>query len=175
MPKAHIRPHNHEINVIIDEEGWKSQSLDFEQLIPSIVEHVLKAELISEFVELNVRLTNNHVMQQLNRDFRQQDKPTNVLSFPSDTEEPSYFIEEAGQWNLGDVAFGYEIIAKEAGEQGKTFKNHFIHLLVHGTLHLLGFDHLTDEEAEEMESLEIQLLEKLGISNPYLDQRPDCQ
>lgn len=157
----------HEINLIVDSELWHNQPLDYNWLVRFIVEFVLKKELVSEYVELNVRLTDNTTIQQLNKDFRQQDKPTNVLSFPIHNEEDFNVFIEDELLQLGDIALAYETIEQEAREQHKTFKDHFIHLLVHGTLHILGFDHITDEEAEEMETLEIEILKELNIANPY--------
>lgn len=167
MEKVRQIRQDHEINLIIDEERWQSHPLPYNKLIPAIIEIVLKVELISDFIELNIRLTSDDVMQQLNKDFRNLDKPTNVLSFPAYHEDGPNFFASNDLLPLGDIAFGYETIEREVKEQGKTFKDHFIHLLIHGTLHLLGFDHLTDDEAEEMEALEIRILKGLGIKNPY--------
>lgn len=167
MPHTNKMCQGHEINVIIDGTLWQKQELEYQTLIASIVNLVLSKELISEYTELNVRLTDDAVIQGLNKEFRNQDKPTNVLSFPAEPDEKfdELFAEEL--LPLGDIALAYETIEREAANQGKTFKNHFIHLLIHGTLHLLGFDHITEEEAEEMESAEITLLKILKIDNPY--------
>ena len=99
----------------------------------------------------------------LNRDFRGKDKPTNVLSFPF--EVPDFLIDE--EPTLGDIIIAMPVIEAEAVEQKKSVEHHLAHMTIHGTLHLLGFDHIIDEEAEEMEALEIEILEKLGIANPY--------
>jgi len=101
-------------------------------------------------------LTDNAHIQQLNRDFRDQDKPTNVLSFPDG---------EAGY--LGDIAIALQTIEAEAKDQDKDFYHHFIHMVIHGLLHLKGYDHDTDAQAEEMEALEIKILADIGIKNPY--------
>ena len=100
--------------------------------------------------------TSNDDLQRLNHQFRDKDKPTNVLSFPDETD---------GQ--LGDLAFGYEIMAQEATSLDIPLEHHIRHLLIHGLLHLYGFDHLNDEEAREMEALEIKALAHLDIPNPY--------
>ena len=113
--------------------------------------------------EMTLRFTTNEEVQTLNRDFRDKDKPTNVLSFPF--EVPDFLIDE--EPTLGDIIIAMPVIEAEAHEQQKTIENHLAHMTIHGTLHLLGFDHIEDEEAEEMEALEIQILEKLGIANPY--------
>ncbi len=113
--------------------------------------------------EVLLRLVDVDEIQQLNRDYRGKDQPTNVLSFPSDLPVE---IEEA---ILGDVVICLEVVRKEALEQDKSFENHLLHMAVHGTLHLLGYDHMEEDEAETMESLEIKLLADLGVDNPYAD------
>ncbi|MCE1270966.1 MAG: rRNA maturation RNase YbeY [Acinetobacter sp.] len=103
---------------------------------------------------------------ELNLQYREKDKPTNVLSFPSDIPEEMLNLLDAEP--LGDLVICIPVVLQEASEQQKTPIDHFNHLLVHGVLHLLGYDHETSEaEAEEMEALEIEILKKLGIDNPY--------
>jgi len=99
-------------------------------------------------------------IQDMNKRFAGKDKPTNVLSFPSseDLTEESF---------LGDIAICSELIAEEAISQGKETQDHLIHIFVHGVLHLLGFDHEEHSSAEQMESLEIRILEKIGVADPY--------
>ena len=107
--------------------------------------------------EVTIRLVDTAESHELNLTYRNKDKPTNVLSFPS---EEDIF--------LGDIAISFNTLVKEAEEQDKEFYHHFIHMLIHGVLHLLGYDHETDDEAEEMETLEIKILEDMGIKNPYI-------
>lgn len=103
---------------------------------------------------------------ELNLQYREKDKPTNVLSFPSDIPEEMLNLLDAEP--LGDLVICIPVVLQEATEQQKTPNQHFTHLLVHGVLHLLGYDHETNEtEAEEMEALEIAILKKLGVANPY--------
>jgi probable rRNA maturation factor len=112
-------------------------------------------------VEVSLRVVDNDESQQLNRDFRGLDKPTNVLSFP--------YEDMPGIDNhfLGDIAICAPVVKSEALQQGKSINAHWAHMLIHGTLHLLGYDHLTEHQAVEMESLEKQILEKLGFNDPY--------
>lgn len=99
-------------------------------------------------------------IRDLNRQFRGQDKPTNVLSFPGP--EP---LETARF--LGDIAIAFETVAREAQEQGKSLEQHCRHMIVHGFMHLLGYDHEVDEEAEAMEAMEIRVLQRMGVDDPY--------
>lgn len=105
--------------------------------------------------------------QTLNRQYRQKDKPTNVLSFPADV--PEEIVPLLDQRPLGDLVICIPVVIQEAHEQHKTAAAHFEHLIVHGVLHLLGHDHeLGDAEADAMEQLEIEILHRLGIPNPYV-------
>jgi probable rRNA maturation factor len=113
--------------------------------------------------ELSIRLVDENESQTLNHDYRGKDYPTNVLSFPMD-------IPEGIPVNLlGDLVICAPVVIKEAQEQNKTEEAHWAHLVIHGTLHLLGYDHIDDAQAEQMESLEIQLIQSLGYPNPYLE------
>ena len=111
--------------------------------------------------ELLIRIVDKIEIQNLNKTYRHKDKTTNVLSFPSDLPVE---IDEA---ILGDVVICSEVVAKEANEQNKTFNDHLLHIAIHGTLHLIGYDHIKESEAVEMENLEIKILEKMQIANPY--------
>jgi len=118
-------------------------------------------------LEVSILLTDDAQVQELNRDYRQQDKPTNVLSFAAlDEDSP---LPPDGPILLGDVIVAYQTTEREARDEGKSFADHLSHLVVHGVLHLLGYDHLGDDEAEEMESLERSILAALGVPDPYKD------
>ncbi|WP_423187237.1 rRNA maturation RNase YbeY [Alishewanella sp. d11] len=112
--------------------------------------------------EVTIRIVDNAESQQLNLQYRGKDKPTNVLSFPFQC-PPGIELPL-----LGDLVICAEVVASEACEQGKALSAHWAHMVVHGCLHLLGFDHINDADAEEMEAEEIQILQQLGIANPYL-------
>jgi probable rRNA maturation factor len=118
-------------------------------------------------VELGIRLADDAEQQRLNRDWRGIDRPTNVLAFPG--WEPGELPPAGAPWLLGDVALAYETVAREAQQQGKAFADHFRHLIVHGVLHLLGYDHATETEASQMEALETSILAGLGVADPYYD------
>lgn len=112
--------------------------------------------------EVAIVLTDDSAIRALNRDWRGDDSATNVLSFP---------VGSAGAPGapvmLGDIVIAYETLARESTDEGKTFQQHLIHLAVHGFLHLLGYDHVNDRDAIEMERLEIRILAELGVPDPY--------
>ncbi|MBT6922227.1 MAG: rRNA maturation RNase YbeY [Candidatus Ruthia sp.] len=134
--------------------------LNNEEKFSNILQQVL-IDLNKSESELLVRFVDKNEIQQLNKTYRHQDKATNVLSFPSDL---PIEIEES---ILGDVIICMDVVTEEAQEQCKTFDDHLIHMAIHGTLHLLGYDHIDEKEALIMENLEIKVLEKLQIKNPY--------
>lgn len=114
--------------------------------------------------EVTVVLADDAFIKELNKTFRGKNKPTNVLSFPSSpTTNPQPPIP-----HLGDIVLAFETVEREAKEQNKSFRAHAQHLLVHGVLHLLGHDHEKNKDAAAMETLEVKILKKLGVSNPYL-------
>lgn len=116
--------------------------------------------------ELAVVLTDNRTSRRLNRTWRGKDKPTNVLSFPATGGDAG---PRAAPLLLGDVVLAGGVVAAEAEAQGKRLSAHLTHLVVHGVLHLLGHDHERDRDAERMEALEIRILRRLGVANPYED------
>lgn len=138
-------------------------TLPSDEKIFTWVNQALSVAGFHQEAEVTIRFTDNAEITQLNREYRGKDKPTNVLSFPF--EVPDFLAEEVS--TLGDIIIAMPVIETEAAEQGKSIEAHLAHMTIHGTLHLLGFDHLTDEEAEEMEALEIEILAQLGIENPY--------
>ncbi len=111
--------------------------------------------------ELAIRLVDEAESQQLNREYRGKDRPTNVLSFPADL--PSVVASPL----LGDLVICAPVVLREAKEQGKTEEAHWAHMVVHGVLHLVGYDHQNEQEAAEMEGIEAALLKEMGYRNPY--------
>jgi probable rRNA maturation factor len=118
--------------------------------------------------EVSVLLTDDAEIRTLNRQWRGIDKPTNVLSFPAAEQPPGSPVL------LGDIAIAYETLAREAKDEGKPLLHHLAHLAVHGYLHLMGYDHQTDSEAEAMEALERAILAGLQIRDPYRAETPDA-
>lgn len=116
--------------------------------------------------ELVIRVVDEPESRMLNRDYRGKDKPTNVLSFPFET-PAGIPADEAGDY-LGDLVICAPVVAAEAVAQDKPLQQHWAHMVVHGCLHLLGYDHQNDHEAEQMESLEREILAGLGLPDPYL-------
>ena len=139
--------------------------------------------------EVTIRWVDSDEITQLNRDYRGKDQPTNVLSFPFeadfdfigempeiDGDVMSAMVGESGDINvdqalglnlLGDIIVCHPVIIKEANEQSKPVLDHYAHMVVHGILHLCGYDHVDDDEAEEMEALEVKILAQQNIANPY--------
>lgn len=137
---------------------------------PSSIEQwvacVLSSQLDSKhFPEVSIQVVDEATISELNQTYRHKSGPTNVLSFPF--EAPPGLPEEEALSMLGDIIICAQVVSREAEEQGKELQAHWAHMVVHGVLHLLGYDHLDDEEAEAMESLEIQLLSELAFPNPY--------
>ena len=118
--------------------------------------------------ELAIMLTDDSGIRTLNRDWRGIDKPTNVLSFPA---RPPATASKTGAAPrmLGDIAIAFETMRREAGQEGKPFSHHLSHLAIHGFLHLIGYDHEDDDDAEVMEAREAEILAQLGIPDPYAD------
>jgi probable rRNA maturation factor len=131
-----------------------------DELILQTVEQVLTEHNTGQG-ELTVRFVDSEESQSLNNAYRAKDKPTNVLSFPSELPD---FIESP---LLGDLVICHAVVSQEALDQDKAINAHYQHLIVHGVLHLLGFDHIEEADAEVMEAHEIILLDKLGIDDPY--------
>ncbi|EPJ3659519.1 rRNA maturation RNase YbeY [Acinetobacter baumannii] len=151
------------------QQDFQSPELELKRAqLKKIIETTLRYVGYKEDCEIGIACVDLEESHQLNLQYREKDKPTNVLSFPSDI--PEEVLPMLDALPLGDLVICIPVVLQEALEQKKTAQNHFAHLLVHGVLHLLGYDHETsDEDAEEMEGLEIEILAKLNIANPYQD------
>ncbi|MGN6271379.1 MAG: rRNA maturation RNase YbeY [Sphingomonas sp.] len=122
-------------------------------------------------IEISLRLTTDEEVRILNRDYRHKDSPTNVLSFPMvqpDLLETISENSDDGEVLLGDIVLAHGVCVREAAEKGVSVEDHAAHLIVHGTLHLLGYDHIDDAEAEHMEAIEREAMADLGLADPYL-------
>lgn len=146
------------IEIEIEAEGWNTALADAE----AVVDTAATKALGSVEGDVVVLLADDAAVQDLNARFRDKDRPTNVLSFPA---------AESAFPHLGDVVLGLGYCVEEARAQGKTLKDHLSHLVVHGVLHLLGRDHVEDDEAEQMEAEEREILASLGIADPYAGER----
>ena len=144
-------------------DDWTDAVEDVEAVVERAAVAALEAGQGSGDGGVVILLTDDETVRDLNARFRDKDRPTNVLSFPT-AEMPGM----AGPAPLGDIVLAYGVCAREAEEQSKTLRNHLTHLVVHGVLHLLGRDHMEDGEAEAMEGEERAVLATLGISDPYI-------
>jgi apolipoprotein N-acyltransferase len=142
------------MNIIVnfDDPRWKKYKIDFEKIARAAAGPIYKDS------EVSVILTDDSEIRALNKKYRGLDKPTNVLSF-----------ETGDSKLLGDIFISFDTVMKQAAEEGKTFQDHAAHMVVHGILHLMGYDHIDDKDAEKMEKTEIKILNKLKIADPYAD------
>lgn len=153
-----------DIDIRIASSAWRAALPNPAAAVRRAAVAALKAELPAKAkTSLSILLTDDSEMRKLNAGWRAKDKPTNVLSFPAENavdpaKPPAY---------LGDVALGLATCKREAREQKKTLADHVTHLVVHGVLHLIGYDHMDDEQAEAMEPLETEILAGMGIADPY--------
>lgn len=152
--------------VSVEDERWAALG-DADSVCRRAVEAALGAAGITTAGSLSVALASDEELRELNRTWRGLDKPTNVLSFPSG--ETADARPGAPPPHFGDVILAWDTVAREALDQRKSLSAHATHLIVHGTLHLFGYDHEADDEAELMERLETNVLAGLGIADPYLE------
>ena len=149
------------IESMVEAGGWPPHA-KLQHLAEQAILAAMRRSRVATAQSVSIVFTDDARMRALNSRFRGKDRPTNVLSFPAapvpTSDQPLH---------LGDIALGYETVAGEAEAEGKPFDHHLTHLLVHGFLHLLGYDHETADDAEEMETLEREILESLAIGDPY--------
>lgn len=154
-----------EIRLSVDDEGWDGVSSAEAQARTAAEAALAALRLPARPAEISISLASDPDVQALNRDWRGIDKPTNVLAFPGD--DPADLLAGDAPVLLGDVVLARGTVLREAAEQGKPVLHHLAHLVVHGVLHLGGYDHQTDADALEMEALEVRILASLGIADPY--------
>lgn len=163
-----------DIQISVEDGGWPEEAVlaALSQRVLGAAADYLAREEDQPFPqmapELSLVFTNDDSIQEINAEWRGKDKPTNVLSFPAFPLEPGGMPGPM----LGDIVVARETVEREAVDLDKTFDDHLTHLLVHGFLHLFGYDHLEKDEAEEMEALETRILAGLGLSDPYAGQDP---
>lgn len=161
-----------DLTLITDDNRWATYSKINQDLCVDITEKLLGLfpQSLNNHIEVCILLTDDQRMQELNKQFLQKDYPTNVLSFPEQTLDYQ-IIQSQGlpstALSIGDIALGFDILCKEAEEKQISVENHFIHLVIHGILHLLGFDHDTDLKTLEMQQIEIKILQQYDIPSPY--------
>ena len=173
--KSPAPPIEHIISVEIISAVWLEhfpEAESLKELTGTVAKAVINELELKETVELGIRLTDDDEMRILNNSFRGKDESTNVLSFTMGERDAKKFSsahKKAFPELLGDVVIAYGTCFSEAQRENKLLRNHLLHLIVHGVLHLLGYDHNTKEKAKEMEKLEIDILAPLGVPNPYND------
>ena len=155
-------------DISIEDSNWSRKRLGLQKMSETVLsdtwKHIKGKSKATPLI--SIVFTNDKAIQKINKKFRDKNKPTNVLSFqiwPDPAALPPTMIP------AGDLVFAIETVEREAKEAGIKFKNHLTHLMVHGFLHLFGYDHMNDEEADIMEALEIKILKKMGIKNPYAE------
>jgi probable rRNA maturation factor len=149
------------IDISIDSPAWDALP-DLEALAERVIRQceTLTAVKLAQECEVSLAFCDDAAIKELNARWRRQDKPTNVLSFPTPGALETKPL-------LGDIVIAYETVAREAEAEGKGLADHAAHMIVHGFLHLIGYDHETPSEAEEMETLERRIAHSLGIEDPY--------
>ena len=163
-----------DIQVSVEDAGWPDEAVleaVTSRILSAAADYLARNEeqpFPDHPIEVSLVFTSDDDIREINAEWRKQDKPTNVLSFPAWPIVPG---DVPGPM-LGDIVIARETVAREAEALEKTFDDHLAHLLVHGFLHLFGYDHMTTEEAEEMEGLETRILASLGLSDPYAGQDP---
>lgn len=162
------------VTEVLTESDWP-EAVNWETLAASAVDAAIASTAHASLtkanfsVEVSIKFTDDQEVRLLNRDYRHKDQPTNVLSFPMIAPDLIATLANIGDGEvlLGDIVLGLGTCVREAEERNITIDAHATHLIVHGTLHLLGYDHIEDGEAEVMEALEQVVMAKLGLHNPY--------
>ncbi|MGF1683668.1 rRNA maturation RNase YbeY [Photobacterium minamisatsumaniensis] len=148
-----------DLQMATDDQNGMPGEADFQQWLDATI------LLFQPNAELTIRLVDDAESHALNHEYRGKDKSTNVLSFPFES-PPGVELDL-----LGDLIICRQVVEKEAKEQNKPLNAHWAHMVVHGSLHLLGYDHIEDEEADEMEGLETEIMQKMGFNDPYAEEK----
>ncbi len=157
------------VDIDIRTKDWHEELDNIEALSRQALETAWAAlEFPPRHYEVSLVLGDDQMQHALNHQYLGKDSSTNVLSFPSDEADACDFPIEV-PLPLGDIIVAFETVKRECEQEGVSFSDHFCHLVVHGMLHLAGFDHASSVEAEAMETMEIDILQKLGVNNPYAD------
>ena len=154
---------NLQIDIAVEAGGWPDEGVLGDKAERACSATFTELGVEPSQSELSLVFTDDASIQNLNREWRGKDKPTNVLSFPAFEVSPGDALPPM----LGDVILAFETVSREAALEDKPFEHHLTHLLVHGLLHLLGYDHENDADADEMEGLERKILERLSVPDPY--------
>lgn len=164
------------VDILINDKSWNQENSKIKAYLRNLLNVIIPQTKLKYFLEKNIEievsllLTNDAEIQELNKNYRKKDKPTNVLSFP--VLAPKVFeniTDFKGDFMaIGDIVLSFQTLKRETIEQNKIFNNHLTHLLIHSILHLIGYDHETESEAKIMENLEIEILKNLAIDNPYI-------
>lgn len=158
------------VDLRTDCKAWKDALPDVRKIVEKAARAAWKAGNAGDYAlpvknaEVSVMLTNDDAVRALNREYRGVDRPTNVLSFAALDDEDEPIVDPM---LLGDIVVAFETTEREAAEQNKTLAEHFFHLIVHGVLHLIGYDHVEDADAEVMEALETKIMVENGMDDPY--------
>lgn len=156
-----------DIDIRIDAAGWRSPEIAAEARAGEAARAAIEySQVAAEALELSILLTDDSAVARLNREWRGKSGPTNVLSFPGET-PPDAGSETGMPILLGDIAIAFETVVAESDAAGIPITDHLRHLVVHGVLHLLGYDHENDKDADRMERCEVEILDALGVSDPY--------
>lgn len=154
-----------QIDIQVQSSLWSAQPLAKETVRDAVA--AAAAVLSTGDGEVSIVLTDDSMIAQLNRDWRGIDKPTNVLSFPA-----SGHSADDDRLFFGDIVIAFETLKRECDDENRQFVHHLAHLAVHGFLHLVGYDHQTDAQAEEMEELESEIMARMNMPDPHLDDHP---
>lgn len=158
------------VDLRADCKAWKDALPDVRKIVEKAARAAWKTGNAGDYAlpvknaEVSVMLTNDDAVRALNREYRGVDRPTNVLSFAALDDEDEPIVDPM---LLGDIVVAFETTEREAAEQNKTLAEHFFHLIVHGVLHLIGYDHVEDADAEVMEALETKIMVENGMDDPY--------